>query len=87
MIEDHVTAAPEDRLLTAPEVAEILAVAPGWVREHTRTGQIPHLRLGRHVRYRRAGIEQWLTEQESGGAAWGKHKPRKPRVVTRGGAK
>lgn len=57
----------EDRLLTAPEVAEILAVPTRWVREHTRTGSIPSVRLGRYVRYRRGEIEEWIAEQSSGG--------------------
>jgi len=65
-----------DRLLTAEEVAELLAVPPRWVREHTRGGLIPHVRLGRYVRYRREAVLGWLEEQEQGGAAWRKHRPR-----------
>ena len=51
-----------DRLLTAKEVAELLAVPESWVREATREGRIPHLRLGRYRRYQPAAIEAWLTE-------------------------
>lgn len=64
-----------DRLLTAEEVAELLAVPERWVREHTRGGLIPHVRLGRYVRYRREAVLAWLDEQEHDGAAWRKHKP------------
>ena len=42
-----------DRLLTAKEVAELLAVPESWVREATREGRIPHLKLGRYRRYQR----------------------------------
>jgi excisionase family DNA binding protein len=56
-----------DRLLTAPEVAAFLAVKESWVREATRDGRLPHLRLGRYRRYRLADIESWLAEQQAGG--------------------
>jgi excisionase family DNA binding protein len=65
-----------DRLLTAEEVAEMLSVPVGWVREHTRTQRLPHVRLGRYVRYRREAVVAWVEEQEQGGAAWRKHRPK-----------
>jgi excisionase family DNA binding protein len=64
-----------DRLLTASEVADRLAVPERWVREHTRGGLIPHVRLGRYVRYEWADVVAWLEEQKAGGAAWRKHRP------------
>jgi excisionase family DNA binding protein len=42
-----------DRLLTATEVAELLAVPVSWVRESTRSGAMPHVELGRYRRYHR----------------------------------
>lgn len=51
-----------DRLLTAAEVAELLSVPVSWVREATRSGAIPHVRLGRYVRYREADVLAWLEE-------------------------
>jgi excisionase family DNA binding protein len=68
----------EDRLLTAGEVAELLSVTERWVREHTRSGLVPSVRLGRYVRYRRESVLAWIEEQEQGGAAWRKHKPKAP---------
>jgi excisionase family DNA binding protein len=65
-----------DRLLNASEVAEMLAVPERWVREHTRGGLVPHVRLGRYVRYRREAVLEWVSEQEDGGAKWRKHRPR-----------
>lgn len=56
-----------DRLLTASEVAAFLAVKESWVREATRDGRLPHLRLGRYRRYRLEDIERWLSEQQGGG--------------------
>ncbi len=36
-----------DRLMTADEVADMLAVPERWIREHTHSGLIPHVQLGR----------------------------------------
>ena len=52
-------------LLTACQVAELLAVPESWVREATREGRIPHLSLGRYRRYQRAAIEAWLDSQQA----------------------
>jgi excisionase family DNA binding protein len=64
-----------DRLLTACEDADRLAVPERWVREHTRGGLIPHVRLGRYVRYDWDEVVAWLEDQKVGGAAWRKHRP------------
>jgi excisionase family DNA binding protein len=52
-------------LLTAEEVASLLRVTPAWVYAQTRRKRIPHLRLGRYVRYRREALDAWMTEVES----------------------
>jgi excisionase family DNA binding protein len=54
------------RLLTAKEVADLLAVPESWVREATRAGRLPHLTLGRYRRYSRQAIAVWLEEQQAG---------------------
>jgi len=59
---------PRERLLSAAEVAELLAVPVTWVRERTRAGHLPHVRLGRYVRYERNEVLTWLSEQTSGRA-------------------
>jgi excisionase family DNA binding protein len=65
----------DDRLMTAEELAELLNVPVGWVREHTRSGHLPAVKLGRYWRYRREAVLDWLAQQEAGGAAWRKHRP------------
>jgi excisionase family DNA binding protein len=55
------------RLLTAPEVADRLAVPLSWVREATRDGRLPHLKLGRYRRYQADAIDAWLRDQQAGG--------------------
>jgi excisionase family DNA binding protein len=52
-----------DQLLTAKQVADLLAVPESWVREATREGRIPHVKLGRYRRYQPTAIEAWLAEQ------------------------
>lgn len=69
------TCGVSDRLFTAEEIAHLLSVPERWVREHTRSGLIPHLRLGRYVRYRQESVMARLADQEQGGAAWRKHHP------------
>ena len=65
-----------DKLLTADEVAALLAVPLGWVRLHTRNGHLPAVQLGRYWRYRREAVLAYIAEQETGGAAWRKDRPR-----------
>jgi len=65
-----------DRLLTAVDVAELLSVPVSWVREHTRSGRIPHVQLGRYVRYRQETVVSWVAQQEAG--AFRRHRPHIP---------
>jgi excisionase family DNA binding protein len=66
-----------DRLLDAAEVAALLSVPTGWVREHSRSGAIPHVQLGRYVRYSRADVLAWVESQKAGGGPrFRKHQPR-----------
>ena len=56
-----------DRLLTAAEAAELLAMNVSWVRDATREGRLPHVKLGRYRRYVRADMLAWVEEQKVGG--------------------
>jgi hypothetical protein len=54
-------------LLTAEELANRLRVPPSWIREQTRSRNLqgdplPHLRLGRYIRFQWASVElqAWL---------------------------
>ena len=55
-----------DPLLTAGEVAELLQVTKAWVYAETRAKRIPHVPLGRYVRYRRSAVLQWIGALEEG---------------------
>ncbi len=53
-------------LLCPHEAAALLSVKPSWVYESVRAHRIPCLRVGRHIRFTRAMLEQWLAEQVDG---------------------
>jgi excisionase family DNA binding protein len=56
-----------DRLLDAAEVAAMLGVPVRWVRDATRDGRLPCVKLGRYRRYRREALITWVQAQEAGG--------------------
>lgn len=53
--------------LTLSELCQWLKVKPATVYDWTHTGFIPHLKLGRLLRFERAAIAAWLADQERGG--------------------
>jgi len=70
-IDDDIRAATDDGpLLVAAEVAELLRVTRAWVYAETRAGRLPHVRLGRYVRYRRSAITRWLERAEESASGW-----------------
>ena len=50
----------ETPLLTPVEAAQLLAVKPSWIYEAVRSGTLPCLRIGRHIRFTRPMLEEWL---------------------------
>jgi excisionase family DNA binding protein len=48
------------RLRTVEEIAELLSVPVSWVRDHTRSGEIPHVPLGHYKRYREDDVLAWV---------------------------
>ena len=63
-------------LMTAAEVAELLSVPVSWVRESTRSGAIPHIQLGRYVRYDHGEVLAWVESLKTGGGpAFRRHRP------------
>ncbi len=56
----------EGPLLCPQEAAALLSVKPSWVYESVRAHRIPCLRVGRHIRFTRAMLEEWLAEQVDG---------------------
>jgi excisionase family DNA binding protein len=66
-------ATPDPEIMTAQEVATLLRVNKSWVYAQARANRIPHIRLGRYVRFRRSAINEWLDEIEqepASGRGW-----------------
>ena len=53
--------------LTLSELCEWLRVKPATVYDWTHTGFIPHLKLGRLLRFERGTIAAWLADRERTG--------------------
>jgi excisionase family DNA binding protein len=63
--------------LTIQEAAELLRVKVSWLYERTRTNSIPHVKLGKYLRFDREELIAWATEfKRDGGAASRSDSPR-----------
>lgn len=54
------------RLLSAQQVAEIIDMSVEYVWALCRRDEIPHLRFGRHLRFRVEAVESWIHASERG---------------------
>ncbi len=50
------------RLVTVAEIAEFLQVPESWVYARTATNEIPHVRVGRYVRFKKGEVLNWLAQ-------------------------
>jgi len=57
------------------DVAGILGTTTDWVYREVRAKRLPHIRLGRYVRFRRESIDAWLLARERGMVAPGTDRP------------
>jgi excisionase family DNA binding protein len=53
-------------LMTPKQAAEALAISPRKLWGMTASGEIPHVRLGRCVRYPVDDLRQWIDDQQKG---------------------
>jgi excisionase family DNA binding protein len=53
----------DEPLLRPAEAAALLAVRTSWVYEAVRAGRLPCVRVGRHVRFLRSDLEDWVRAQ------------------------
>lgn len=54
-------------LLDAAAAAHLLGVRPSWIYEAVRDGRLPHIKVGRHIRFLRSDLEEWVLTQRVGG--------------------
>jgi excisionase family DNA binding protein len=52
----------DEPLLDVEQAAALLNVRPSWVRDATRAGRLPCIRVGRHLRFTRPMLEQWAAQ-------------------------
>jgi excisionase family DNA binding protein len=53
----------DHQLLTAEEVAELLRLPVSTIYDLARTGRLPHLRIGRALRFSQHDLEEHLAER------------------------
>ncbi len=63
------TPASPPLLLTARQAAQVLAISPRKVWSLTASGEVPHVRIGRSVRYSTADLQRWIDERRIGGGS------------------
>lgn len=54
-------------LLNAKQAAEALAISPRKLWGMTASGEIPHVRIDRAVRYPVDDLKRWIDEKKKGG--------------------
>jgi excisionase family DNA binding protein len=57
------------KLWTVEAVAEFLGVSKTWVYRRVESGEIPHRKIGRVVRFVPDEVTSWLNRQSVGGEA------------------
>lgn len=59
----------DERLLTAREAARYLGLAEGTVRNKVSAGDIPYVKVGTALRFRRSALDAWVEEHSPQPAA------------------
>ena len=61
-IDQNLALSLEEPLLDAEQAAALLNVRPSWIRDATRAGRLPCIRVGRHLRFTRPMLESWAAQ-------------------------
>ena len=67
------------RLLDIPQAARVLSVPESWLQIKATAKQIPHTRIGKHVRFSLKHLDQIIADGEVAAEAVVKPKPRTAR--------
>ncbi len=54
------------KLLDAKAAGELLGVPPTWLLAQARRDAVPHVRLGKYVRFDAADLERWIQTAKRG---------------------
>lgn len=52
-----------DRLMPVQEAAQYLGYAVNTLYDKVQADEIPHIRLGRSIRFRKSELDDWIEEQ------------------------
>jgi excisionase family DNA binding protein len=63
---DNSTDYTQRYLLNAREAGELLGVPASWLLAEARRARVPHVRLGRYVRFNRETLLAWVAGHERG---------------------
>ena len=55
------------KLLNVKEVAELIGVKPSTIYQWTHLGFIPHVKVGKLVRFKPDAVMKWIDATETGG--------------------
>lgn len=55
----------EDRLLTVKEAALYLGFAEGTIRNKVSKNEIPYVKLGKALRFRKSELDRWIIEKHA----------------------
>jgi excisionase family DNA binding protein len=53
----------QDPLLDVPQVAELLGVRASMIYDKWRSWELPAVRFGKLLRFRRSEVEAWIDQQ------------------------
>lgn len=53
----------DDPIFTVESLAKYLQVSEQWVYERVQFKEIPYIKVGKFLRFKRSAIENWLEEQ------------------------
>ena len=59
----------DDRVLTIDELARYLRIAKSTLYKLAQERRLPAQKVGRHWRFRKAAIDQWLAEKRTRGSS------------------
>ena len=78
-------AKPEDRplWLTVEEAADLLRVKISWLYERTRTNEVPHLKIGKYLRFDRKELLAWTRQFRRDGRGRRQPQPKEKGLVSR----
>ena len=52
-------------LLTLDQLSQLLQVRKSWVYRQVREQAIPHVHVGKYLRFSRAEVEKWLAQHQA----------------------